>query len=167
MLIYHPAYDAYHCIFRMLAIAEYTPHPVEVDKARILDFYLLFPAAVNSIRLPKTLKDARTQAKKLANAYHDPVNPAAMFRELRYIQEASLNCIAASSLIDREQFKLGMVLRTSEKIPKELQKKMEDFLDSNRNVNDVILKHLAQIHLRGIDGLKHRTMLMEHRYDVA
>lgn len=48
MLIYHPAYDAYHCVFRMLLIAERVSG-IEVEKARILDFYLVFPGMVKKI----------------------------------------------------------------------------------------------------------------------
>ncbi|HGA8765958.1 TPA: ABC-three component system middle component 5, partial [Salmonella enterica subsp. enterica serovar Virchow] len=46
MLIYHPAYDAYHCLFRMIALIDHV-NEIEVDKARILDFYLIFPALVS------------------------------------------------------------------------------------------------------------------------
>lgn len=166
MLIYHPAYDAYHCIFRILAIAESIPQ-VEIDKARLLDFYLLFPSAVASIRLPASLKDARKLAKSVANVYHDPVNPATTFREMRYIQEASLKCIAASGLIDRELFEAGFISRTNVKMPMKLHYKVGEFLASRQPVADIVLQGLAEIPLRGYDGLKHRTELMEYKYDVA
>lgn len=32
MLIYHPAYDAYHCLFRMIALIDHV-NEIEVDKA--------------------------------------------------------------------------------------------------------------------------------------
>lgn len=166
MLIYHPAFDAYHCIFRMLAVTECV-NQLEVDKARLLDFYLLFPAAVASVRLPTTLREARKLAKSATNVYHDPLNPATTFREMRHIQEAALKCIAASGLIDIKRFEAGFVSRTDAKIPDELKRKVDEFLTGRQPIADFVLNGLAEIPLRGHDGLKHRTELMEHKYDVA
>jgi hypothetical protein len=166
MLIYHPAYDAYHCIFRMLAISE-SINQVEIDKARLLDFYLLFPSAMGSIRLPANLTKARKVAKSVANVYHDPVNPLTTFREMRYLQEASMKCIAASGLIDRELFESGYITRTNQKIPVELHLKVREFLDTRKDITEAVLKGIATIPLLGVDGLKHRSELMEFRYDVA
>ena len=86
MLIYHPAYDAFHCVFRMLAIIETVPN-IEVDKARVLDFYLLFPALMADIRLPVELAHARKLAKSVSNIYHDPLSKKNAFRDLRLIQK--------------------------------------------------------------------------------
>lgn len=166
MLIYHPTFDAYHCMFRMLAIAN-SVIQVEIDKARLLDFYLLFPSTVASIRLPASSRDARKLAKSMANVYHDPVNPATTFREMRYIQEASLKCIAASGLIDGELFEAGFLSRTNVKMPMKLHQKVEEFLTGRQPVADIVLNELAAIPLFGNDGLKHRTGLMEYKYDVT
>ena len=50
MLIYSQAYDLYHTMFRILQIMEKTKEVLEVDKLRILDFYLAFPAELLEIR---------------------------------------------------------------------------------------------------------------------
>ncbi|WP_321890542.1 MULTISPECIES: ABC-three component system middle component 5 [Burkholderia cepacia complex] len=166
MLIYHPAYDAYHCAFRMLAVSESIAE-LEVDKARLLDFYLLFPSSVQFIRLPATLRDARKIAKSIANEYHDPLSPATTFRELRQIQESALRCIAASGLIDIRRLEVGYVKRTDIPIPDAIQSKIDLFLSQREPLAKTILYGLGDIPLRGHDGLKHRTELMEYRYDVA
>ena len=44
MLIYNQAYDLYHTMFRILQIMEKTEEIIEIDKLRILDFYLAFPS---------------------------------------------------------------------------------------------------------------------------
>ncbi|WP_087687706.1 ABC-three component system middle component 5 [Pandoraea sp. PE-S2R-1] len=166
MLIYHPAYDAYHCVFRMLAVAENVPE-LEVEKARLLDFYLLFPSAVSAVRLPPVLREARKAAKSFANEYHDPLSPATTFRELRHIQESALKCIAASGLIEVSRLEAGFVRRTEIPLPDELQLRVEEFLEQRQPLAQTILYGLSAIPLRGHDGLKHRTALMEYRYDVA
>jgi len=166
MLIYHPAFDAYHCVFRMLAVAE-GGGELEVDKARLLDFYLLFPAAVALIRLPANLRDGRKFAKAATNLYHDPLNPFVTFRDMRHIQEAALKCIAGSGLIDVGRLDAGFVRRTDTDIPGQLRDKVDEFLEVRQPIADIVLKGLAAIPLRGPDGLKHRTELMEYKYDVA
>lgn len=44
-MIYSPAFDLYHCIYRMLQIlGRFTEGDImETDRLRIYDFYLLFP----------------------------------------------------------------------------------------------------------------------------
>lgn len=166
MLIYHPAYDAYHCVFRMLVVAERLTD-LEVDKARLLDFFLLFPGMVKAVRLPDTLKALRTQAKAAANIYRDPVSGISTFREMRHIQEAALKSMAASGLIDVRRYEAGYVTRTQMPINPMLKAKLDEFLNVNQPVADSILNGLSQIPLLGHDGLKHRSQLMEYRYDYA
>ena len=166
MLIYHPAFDAYHCAFRMLAVAE-SISELEVDKARLLDFYLLFPSSVQFARLPVALRYVQKIAKSFANEYHDPLNPATTFRELRQIQQSALRCIAASGLIDIRRLEVGFVRRTDLPIPGDLQSKIDAFLLKRKPLAETILFDIGSIPLRGHDGLKHRSRLTEYRYDVA
>lgn len=166
MLIYHPAYDAYHCVFRMLLIFN-SIKEIEIEKARLLDFYLMFPSAISKIRLPANLKEARRAAKNLSNVYHDPINAASTFRDMGEIQQAALKCIAASGLIDMENLAKGLVKRTAQELPVEIQKKISEYMEKRQPITEIILSGLAKIPLRGDDGLKHRTELMEHRYDIA
>lgn len=166
MLIYHPAYDAYHCVFRMLVVAEHVKD-AEIDKARLLDFYLVFPGAIEKIRLPNDMRSLRQIAKDAANIYRDPVSSSSTFLEMRHIQEAALKSIAASGLIDIERYSAGYVERTAMHLPSAVTEKLHEFLSVNSAVVDAVLNDLAKIPLLGNDGLKHRSQLMEYRYDVA
>lgn len=166
MLIYHPAYDAYHCVFRMLAVAERVKN-TEIDKARLLDFYLVFPGAIEKIRLPSDMRALRQVAKDVANVYRNPVSNSSTFLEMRHIQEAALKSIAASGLIDIDRYSAGYVERTLMTLPSSVEKKLHEFLSVNSLVVDAVLNELAKIPLLGRDGLKHRSQLMEYRYDVA
>lgn len=150
----------------MLAVSQ-TLEEIEVDKARLLDFYLLFPSTIASIRLPSDLLEIRKVAKDIANVYHDPASPLSTFRDMRHIQGAALKCIAAAGLIDRGRYESGFVTRTTAAIPEALKNKVDEFLTARQPIADLLLDGLASIPLRGHDGLKHRTELMEYRYDVA
>ncbi|KVT83340.1 ABC-three component system middle component 5 [Burkholderia ubonensis] len=166
MLIYHPAYDAYHCVFRMLLIAEHVKG-LETDKARLLDFYLVFPGLVRKIRLPDSLRELRAQAKKVVNVYRDPVSEASTFQEMRHIQEAALRAIAASGLLEMGAFSAGYISRSKASLPSSLAEKLTAFLEESGPIATGVLKGLSEIPLLGHDGLKHRTQLMEYRYDFA
>jgi len=166
MLIYHPAYDAYHCAFRMLTVAEHVKD-LEVEKARLLDFYLAFPGMVQTIRLPDALKTLRAQAKAAGNVYRDPVSSLSTFRDMRHIQEAALKSVAASGLIDLKRYEIGFVTRTEMPIGPALKERLDAFLSTNGPVVEGVLNGLSQVPLLGHDGLKHRSQLMEYRYDFA
>lgn len=55
---------------------------LELQKLRILDFFLCFPAELQKIRLPENLKDVRKTAQGFANEYHGPVSMMQSFRDL-------------------------------------------------------------------------------------
>jgi hypothetical protein len=165
MLIYHPAFDAYHCVFRLLAILDRV-NRIEVDKARILDFYLVFPSAVDAIKLPSTMRHARRVAKAKKNPYRDPISPIATFKGMHQIQSAALRCIAASNLISAEQLENEIAERTSTALTTDVQDSVRGFIERNTPVFEIIAQ-LSDIPLSGADGLKARTSLLEYRYDAA
>lgn len=53
MITYNPAFDLYHCIFRMANIIGRLEdlECFEIDKVRIWDFYLLYPSKTYDIDL--------------------------------------------------------------------------------------------------------------------
>ena len=74
MRTYNPAFDLYHSIYRMAHIAAKLDggENLEVDKARIWDFYLLFPDKVYSIHLHKNeekIKELRNTITRQNNPY--------------------------------------------------------------------------------------------------
>lgn len=166
MLIYHPAYDAFHCVFRTLMIMTLCK-VIETDKLRILDFYLCFPSEVKDIRLPRGCGEARRLARSVANDYHGPVNKKLVFRDMEHIQLASFRTIAASRLVDATEYETGLMRRTEIDVPSELNIALQKATMEQKAALDFIIGTLAEIPLLGNNGLKHRTGLMEYRYDVA
>jgi hypothetical protein len=165
MLIYHPAKDAYHCVFRMLVVAERVKS-LDVDMARLLDFYLLFPVAIADIRLPKNMMRIRKFAEGLSNMFRDPISIKTAFRDVANMQEVALRSIAAAGLIDVDKFESGVIVRTAIDMPETLKTKIDRYVHHDAVVLNFILDELSQFPLRGPDGLKHRTGLLEHRYDI-
>lgn len=164
MLIYHPAYDAYHCIFRALLITN-AIKILEAPKLRILDFFMCFPAELHRVRLPKEHLEARRVAVTLKNEYHGPVSMKQAFRDMEHIQLAAFRTLAASQLFDPGELASGLVRRTDAAVPTDLIDRLAIASQAQGAILSYITKKLADLPLQGIDGLKHRTGLMEYRYD--
>lgn len=166
MLIYHPAFDAYHCVFRMLALIDSLPD-IEIDMLRLCDFYLVFPSEIERIRLPAELSHGRKIAKSLSNIYRNPINANQAFRDMSEIQLAALRNIAASGLIDIDCYERGIIRKNaSRKISEHVVRRVEIYFKGHPELADFILKSFARFPLRGLNGLKHRTGLLEYRYDT-
>lgn len=166
MLVYHPVYNVYHCIFRIASIFKHI-NRIEIDKLRILDFYLLFPSIISEVKLPREFQKIKKEAKKLSNIYHDPINHLITFREIQDIQMAALNSLMCAELINKKDLEEGYVVRTNKEIPNHLLTLIESFLSKNRNIYEFILKDLAALQLTGKNGLKDRTGLLEYKYDLT
>lgn len=164
MLIYHPAYDAYHCLFRMIVLIN-NIDTIEIEKARILDFYLTFPSLVEKIRMPQNHSHIKKIAKKYFNDYRNPINSITVFQDMHQIQISAIRCLAATGLIELAYLDDGLIKRTDKKIPEGLLLPIMDFLDTKKDIYNFIVHELSKLHLTGKDGLKDRTSLLEYRYD--
>lgn len=169
MLIYHPAFDAYHCVFRMLVISG-AVSSLELAKLRILDYYLCFPAEVATIQLPTDHAEIRKTARAAKNEYRGPVSAHRTFRDMEPIQHAAARMLAASGVFDSRQLELGIVSRTNKVLPADLltfQALEPDTYSPTAALSNYVLHKLSSLPLAGVGGLKQRTGLMEHRYDAV
>ena len=123
MLIYHPAYDAYHCVFRALLITNVV-QSIELQKLRLLDFFLTFPSELRHVLLPRQHSEAKKIASKMFNEYHGPVNKIQAFRDMEHIQKSAYSSLAALRIFDLAQYAQGIVNRTEVAIPDELTAKI-------------------------------------------
>lgn len=165
MLVYHPAYDAYHCLFRLLAILEKQPR-MEIDRLRILDFVLCFPGVVTTFKLPQKSAGLRRRAKLIENAYRTSLSPKATFTTLTASQDGALSCLAAASFVAPNQLLERVVERTSAPLPQELHVRTQEFHAREAFFFQQVLPALFDIELSGPNGLKARSGLIEHRYDT-
>lgn len=164
MLVYHPAFDAYHCVFRLLAILEGQP-PIESDRLRILDFVLCFPAVVAGFRLPQNATGLRRPSKLADNPYRTPLNSRASFDTLAASHDGALACLAAANFVAPEELRNRMVVRTDSPLPDGLLQQCANLRAREHLYFQKVLPALLDIPLLGQDGLKARSGLLEHRYD--
>jgi len=164
MLIYHPAFDAYHCVYRMILLTQ-TVRELEYLKLRILDFYLCFPAEIASIELPKDIQRIRPLAKQATNKFRGPVSSIRTFRDLEQIQRAATQLLTASGIFDSKKLEEGIVCRTNRVIPADFSRSSQSPSDTADVLTNFVLTQLSALPLQGNGGLKQRSGLMEYRYD--
>lgn len=161
MLVYHPVFDSYHCLFRSISILEVC-NKSEIERLRILDFCLLFPTAVSKFRLPPGRSAAKKAALAESNPYRDPISARAMFANLTAIQMAAFSCLTATGLATLEA---GVLTRTQTALPKEIKQRCLSMQAKEHTFFNTLLSQLNALPLLGPDGLKARSALMEFRYD--
>lgn len=163
MLVYHPAYDSYHCLFRAVAILEVCKR-TETDRLRVLDFCLSFPNVVAKFKLPLGRAALRKAAMQTSSPYRDPINSKAVFMSLRGIQAAAFSCLSATGLITIES---EFVSRTEVPLPIQIKARCDDLRRRESVFFDSLLSDLVDMPLYGADGLKARSDLLEYRYDTV
>lgn len=167
MLIYSQAYDLYHTMFRILQIMEKTEQDLEVDKLRILDFYLAFPAELLEIRSFKGFKKYEKFLKAESNSYERVIDRKRLFIKMEHIQVSAMKALISYDLFDADEFKNGTIKRTDVQLSKSLSSRIQIANDENQNLITLITGPLASMNLYGHLGLKERTNLIEFKYDAV
>jgi hypothetical protein len=169
MLMYHPAQDANHCVFRTLLILEHTVHEdVGLELYRLLDFYILFPHMLKHISpLPTVLRAYKRLLSEIPEPFETMRNTKRILFELESLQTVALHNLLAKQLIDIDSFKSGRLRRTSESIPPELGAAIKTSEQAQEEWFRMVVSELPMIDFGGKNGLKKRTGLMEFRYDMV
>lgn len=168
MLVYHPAFDIHHCVFRIALILDRLPRKrYEVDRIRIQDFYLLFPAEVSEVRLPRALQREKRQLAALANRYDRVLDDYQLFTRMEPYHAEALGCLASRELIDAAALAEGTVQRTQIEIPKRLKEAFDAADGRMPEAIEFLTGPFVTLPLYGRDGLRGRTKLFEYRYDAT
>jgi hypothetical protein len=167
MLLYHPAYDLYHCIFRILRLSAALPTG-EYDflRIRILDFYLLFPAELGEVSFPRQATRYKKPFAAMRNSYNAIEDPFRIFSTLEPYQVAAAKCLASYGLISNAALESGKFVRISEvAVPNDLRDEISRSNSDQSDLIELLTGPFREIGLFGKSGLKARTSLFEHRYD--
>ena len=138
---------------------------MDIEKVRILDFFVAFPTALLEMRMPQGLMRLRSRMKAADNPYRNPVSPKRTFNDMQQVQIAALATLGASGFLDAEKLKQGLVVRTSKDVPSDLRALAEGFLKKETEIASLIISSLREIPTLGVNGLKDRSGLLEYRYD--
>ncbi len=166
MLIYSPVFDIYHCCYRAIRILRKTPSvELEIERWRILDFYLLFPVLMTDFRFPTEYKEFRRLIPSKQGKYRNVGDPKRIFFRMEPFQSAALNFLASHGvilsrdLIDRRKIKWNEAA-----CPPQLKNLVDNEADDP--VIQLLTGPFMSIDLFGKSGLKARSDLFQYRYDV-
>jgi len=167
MLIYHPAHDINHCIYRMLLVLESSKAEVlDWQVFRMMDYYILFPHLLKKIDpFPAALRAYKKILKEIPDAYEVIQNNRRIFFELENIQYTAIQNLTAKGLVCSEKFREGLVCRSSSEMPEKIAEAFNADERLNQEWFRFVVNELPFIDFDGKKGLKARSQLMEYRYD--
>ncbi len=166
---YHPAFDIYNAMFRILMLLSYdkTMH-IEKKKLQIIDFYFLFPGLIKGIMVKREHIRTRNTLAQNCNSY----NTASVLSQTRHVFERinPFQDLAFSQLENK-----GIIQNDSEdfvslkqlNFPDEMTLSFKQIIEKKTALLSFLCDILSKYKLNGPDGLKFRTGLMESRYDVV
>ena len=172
MITYNPAFDLYHCIYRMMHILGRLDDEdcLEVDKVRIWDFYILYPFKIYSITIRRKEEDLKALRKKFIdkdkNPYEYHGDDRKLFDRLQPYQMTALSSLVSYGIIDKECF-LKKEIKVSNR------NALNNFLENTDSLSTTANNTLSflsifskSMTMLGVNGLKSRTHLMESKYDA-
>ena len=166
--MYHPAFDANHCLYRIVSILHATKDtPINWSLLRMLDFYYVFPSQLKNIApWPREIQKMKALAMKIPDQFEDLTNPARTFFELQPFKKTAMLELIAKGVLSKPSFDKGFMKLEPGSLRSEYIALLEtdDFLKSD--AFQVITKGLPSAMFNGVGGLKYRSGLMEYVYDI-
>lgn len=171
MITYNPAFDLYHSIFRMahILLKMDVQTPMEIDRLRIWDFYMLYPVQLNHVSLKQDeneIREARKMLKLKETIFDYKGDIRKLFEWIKPFQLSALGCLVSCGILDKDEFEAGSVLVVN---PDKLNAFVEnagDVSDHERNILKFLNFLFSDMPLTGVYGMKYRTKLLESKYDA-
>ena len=109
----------------------------------------------------------RKAAAETDNPYRRSTGSRAAFERMRPIFFAALTGLVAAGLVDGEALKDGLISLSETELPADLAAAASRFQERQTVVGRFVLSELLAMPSNGAGGLKDRSGLIEHRYDIA
>ncbi|MCS2609173.1 ABC-three component system middle component 5 [Halomonas dongshanensis] len=168
MLIYHPAFDANHCLYRIVSILHSANKTgVSWSLLRLLDFYYLFPAQLKEISpWPSQISKYKRLLKNIPQQYEDINNSPRVFYDLEKFQKTAVLELIAKGIVSKESFEADKLCLVDDALPPSFIAYMKSDEFFNKDEFKIITEALPMVGLNGPQGLKKRSGLMEYIYDA-
>lgn len=166
MLMYHPALDPYHAAFRTLQLLSVEPsREFHRDQLRILDFYLLFPVAIEQIRLPVAARSFRRRFVAASNRYWLSGEPKQVFERIEHVRRVGLTLLLSNRLLDADAFPQARIRLSASGVASVAVQRAQEANTRDGALVQFLVRTLGDLSPFGPGGLKARTGLLDHRYD--
>lgn len=167
MLAYHPAFDIYNCIFRVLCLLNAAEEKeISFQKLRIWDFYLAFPGQVKNISFPIEFTKLKNSTFNFTdNPYEQLIDPKLIFEKMLTYQLSAVRCLASYGFLETKSLERNVIKTTDKKYPVEIIAEIENISVIKKDVIKLLVEDFMQLPLYGFKGLKSRTGLIDFKYD--
>ncbi len=120
--VWHASRDAYHCTFRFVRLLVAAGKPIELERLRILDMFLLYPPLLHRSSMPD---EVRRQFRTLQIPKPDQLflrlpSAAAVFQDLRLYQNSAVAQLTARGLASATDLKQGLLVFNLAAVPEAL-----------------------------------------------
>ena len=168
MLMYHPAQDINHCVYRLLLITECSEHErLSIDLYRLIDFYTLFPSLLKLIaHFPSPIHRHKGKFSEILEPFESLKNTKRILHEIEQLQSIAIQNLLAKDLLDSESINDGYLKRTNNELPKSFAAALRESRLASEEWFKVLINEFPKAKFTGSNGLKARTGLMEYRYDM-
>lgn len=167
MIIYHPAYDINHCIFRFVCLLSDTEqNQLDWKTLQILDFYYVFPHLLAEIRMPYNPVVTKQALRSIPKPYESLPNPKRLMFGLKALHNETARALVAKGMFDKGLYLKNIIKLDIDKIPESLACQIGKNEKRNTNWYKLLTHVFTTYPLKGKNGLKSRTQLMESRYDA-
>jgi hypothetical protein len=160
--VWHPARDAYHSAFRMLRImVATTTAPMEFERLRILDLFLLSPSLLHRTKMPKEMRE-RFRTLNVTDPdelFERLPSNSAIFQELRVYQRTAASYLAARDIFPRSIFARGLVECKPANIPMALVSNIERRNTEQNDLIQFLANDFGHLPLSGNESLYKRAAL--------
>ena len=159
--VWHSSRDPYHCVFRMIRLMTAKAAPLTIERLRILDMLLLYPAILYRVSLPDSLKRQLRElpVAKPENSFLRLPSAATVWQELQIYQSAALNHLAGRGLLDRVALANQQARLNDEAVPDELLAAAHSANQEQRSLLTFLRDGLSELPDTGTEGLIRRAHL--------
>lgn len=167
MLVYHSAFDIYHCVYRLIQLLSNLKEDyVELERLRMWDYYLAFPNEMTKIRYEKGNNDIQNLFPKKENPYEIVLDSKIIFEKMRPYQLTAIKTLASYGLVEKDYLTENRVTKIDKTLFEGILKNYEPLSDRESNIIKIMTTYFYNMPLYGEKGFKDRTNLLEYRYDA-
>lgn len=160
MLVYHPAYDSYHCITRIIKIlTTLETKEYNIDRIKIYDYFLLFINDIQKITLPLSLFKYKNLVN--SNKYNQIEDSKYVFNQLDHAQIVAFRAMASFGFIDKFLYEKEIISFGEIPIPNGL---VSNITGAEAEYFSLVKDYFEKLSLR---ELKQRTKIMDYRYELS
>lgn len=157
MILYHPLTDAYHNLYRNLAILQsLKSDPIESDRLLIYNYFFLFPQELRITILPNEYSSYKKI--KFQNKFNSIKNHQTVVGRLKTVQEITIQSLIGYGFVNQKIYlKENNITLNDSAFDKKF-----DLDDVHKKV---ITLYKEYFHFLSLRELKQRTKILEYRYE--